>query len=191
MMAITMRSAVVLFILSCAHGFSSLQRASPRREGRATRYDTSGNGEDLWTTENMLQNFDSLNHPGYTTESDSSTFTGGWLAHRAYYEHDPRQPCWINEEKVIEKISKYDYSKMSIGRPPRLLVLYGSLRESSFSRKIAFEFARLFDHALGCDVRVYNPRGLPVRDPALEDHVKVLELRALTEWSDGHVWGLS
>lgn len=26
---------------------------------------------------------------------------------------------------------------------------------------------------LGCDVRVYNPRGLPVRDPALENDIKV------------------
>jgi arsenic resistance protein ArsH len=41
---------------------------------------------------------------------------------------------------------------------------------------------------LGCDVRVYNPRGLPVRDPALEDEIKVKELRALTLWSDGHMW---
>jgi arsenical resistance protein ArsH len=66
-------------------------------------------------------------------------------------------------------------------------VLYGSLREESFSRKLAYEFARLLE-LLGCDVRVYNPRGLPVRDPTLEDHVKVEELRALTHWSDGHVW---
>jgi len=41
---------------------------------------------------------------------------------------------------------------------------------------------------LGCDVRVYNPRGLPVRDPALENEPKVVELRALTHWSDGHMW---
>ena len=37
-------------------------------------------------------------------------------------------------------------------------------------------------------MRVYNPRGLPVRDPAIEDEVKVQELRALTQWSDGHMW---
>eukprot|EP00536_Pseudo-nitzschia_multiseries_P002293 jgi/Psemu1/183150/e_gw1.30.223.1 len=76
---------------------------------------------------------------------------------------------------------------MSIGRPPRILVLYGSLRPTSFSRKAAYEFARLLD-LLGCDVRVYNPRGLPVRDPALENELKVVELRALTHWSDGHMW---
>jgi hypothetical protein len=38
---------------------------------------------------------------------------------------------------------------------------------------------------LGCDVRVYNPKGLPVRDPSLEEEPKVVELRALTHWSDG------
>jgi len=41
---------------------------------------------------------------------------------------------------------------------------------------------------LGCDIRVYNPRGLPLRDPAIEDHPKVQELRALSDWSEGHVW---
>lgn len=41
---------------------------------------------------------------------------------------------------------------------------------------------------LGCDVRTYNPKGLPVRDPALESDVKVQEIRALTQWSDGHMW---
>jgi len=41
---------------------------------------------------------------------------------------------------------------------------------------------------MGCDVRVYNPKGLPVRDPALEEEPKVVELRALTHWSDGHMW---
>lgn len=71
---------------------------------------------------------------------------------------------------------------------PRILVLYGSLRETSFSRQTAYECARVLDY-LGADVRVFDPQGLPVRDPALEKtDPKVLELRALTEWSEGHVW---
>lgn len=71
---------------------------------------------------------------------------------------------------------------------PRILVLYGSLRETSFSRFAAYECARILDH-LGADVRVFDPRGLPVRDPAIETtDAKALELRALTEWSEGHVW---
>eukprot|EP00542_Grammatophora_oceanica_P000363 CAMPEP_0194057936 /NCGR_PEP_ID=MMETSP0009_2-20130614/64695_1 /TAXON_ID=210454 /ORGANISM="Grammatophora oceanica, Strain CCMP 410" /LENGTH=260 /DNA_ID=CAMNT_0038707873 /DNA_START=61 /DNA_END=843 /DNA_ORIENTATION=- len=113
--------------------------------------------------------------------------TGGWLAHQAVYE-SMRHPCWIQDEDVANKIQKYDYTTMPIGRPPKILVLYGSLRETSYSRKLALEFARLLDNVLGCDVRVYNPMGLPVRDPTLETNIKVQELRALTQWSDGHVW---
>ena len=138
--------------------------------------------DDVWSYADP-DAFCSLNHAGYTAESDPETHTGGWLPHRAV---DNEKPCWI-QEQVVGVISKYDYSQMPIGRPPRLLILYGSLRETSFSRKMGLEFARLFE-VLGCDVRVYNPRGLPVRDPLLEDQLKVQELRALTQWSDGHVW---
>jgi arsenic resistance protein ArsH len=71
---------------------------------------------------------------------------------------------------------------------PRILVLYGSLREPrAFSKFLAFEFARLLE-TLGCDVRTFDPHGLPVRDPSLEDEPKVVELRALSEWSEGQVW---
>jgi arsenic resistance protein ArsH len=76
---------------------------------------------------------------------------------------------------------------MPIDRAPRILVLYGSLRPTSFSKKLAYEFARLLEE-LGCDVRTYNPHGLPVRDPSLESQIKVQELRSLTQWSDGHMW---
>jgi arsenic resistance protein ArsH len=121
-------------------------------------------------------------------ESDPVTDTGGWLAHRAALQpvDGVTPPDWIRDE-VAEMITKFDYNEMPIGRAPKILVLYGSLREASFSRKLAYEFARLLE-LLGCDVRVYNPRGLPMRDPELEDHVKVQEIRALTQWSDGHVW---
>lgn len=71
---------------------------------------------------------------------------------------------------------------------PRILVLYGSLRETSFSRFMAYECARLLD-VLGADVRVFNPSGLPVRDPSVEaTDPKVKELRELVLWSEGHVW---
>jgi len=41
---------------------------------------------------------------------------------------------------------------------------------------------------LGCDVRVYDPVGLPVKDDEQHDHLKVQELRDLSKWSDGHFW---
>ena len=137
---------------------------------------------NIWSYDDP-DSFASLSHPGYTMDSDPDSYLGGWLPHRKASSSS----CWIQDE-VVDKITSVDYSQMPIGRPPRLLILYGSLRETSFSRKLGLEFARLFE-VLGCDVRVYNPRGLPVRDPTLEQvSVKVSELRALTQWSDGHVW---
>lgn len=151
---------------------------------------TSDNFNTLSSKNNdFLNDFDSPNHPGYTLDSDHDTHTGGWLAYRAIWEPSNNgeiEPCWIKDD-VINMVTKFDYSTTKTGRCPRILVLYGSLRQTSFSRKLAYEFARLLD-LLGCDVRVYNPRGLPVRDPTLENNPKVKELRALTHWSDGHLW---
>jgi len=145
--------------------------------------------KSLWDGSDKI-GFGSLNHPGYSVESNLENFTGGWHAHRKVWEesddkNDVQPGDWIKE--IIEDITKFDYQAMEIGRAPRILVLYGSLRPSSFSRKCAYEFARLLD-LLGCDVRVYNPKGLPVRNPELEEKPKVVELRALTHWSDGHMW---
>lgn len=70
---------------------------------------------------------------------------------------------------------------------PRILMLYGSLRERSFSRLLSWEAARLL-RALGAEVRVFDPRGLPLPDDAPETHPKVAELRALAAWSEGMVW---
>lgn len=70
---------------------------------------------------------------------------------------------------------------------PRILLLYGSLRERSFSRLVVEESARLLE-ALGAEVKVFNPAGLPLVDDASADHPKVQELRALTRWSEGMVW---
>lgn len=69
----------------------------------------------------------------------------------------------------------------------RILVLTGSLRERSFSRLLAFEGARIL-HRLGCDVRVYDPTGLPIKDDINHGHPKVQELRELSRWSDGQFW---
>lgn len=70
---------------------------------------------------------------------------------------------------------------------PRILILYGSLRAVSYSRLLAEEAARLLT-AFGCDVRFFDPRGLPLPDGEPVDHPKVQELRALSQWSEGQVW---
>ena len=70
---------------------------------------------------------------------------------------------------------------------PRILMLYGSVRERSFSRLLTFEAARLLQ-ALGAEVRVFDPRGLPLPDDAPETHPRVVELRELAGWAEGMVW---
>jgi arsenic resistance protein ArsH len=70
---------------------------------------------------------------------------------------------------------------------PRILLLYGSTRERSFSRLLVEESARLLEH-FGAETRVFNPSGLPLPDDAPVDHPKVQELRDLVLWSEGQVW---
>ena len=71
--------------------------------------------------------------------------------------------------------------------PPRFLLLYGSLRERSYSRLLAEEAARLL-RALGGETRLFDPAGLPLPDGAPESHPKVVELRELANWCEGMVW---
>ncbi len=71
--------------------------------------------------------------------------------------------------------------------PPRFLLLYGSLRERSYSRLLVEEAGRLLSR-MGGDVRLFDPRGLPLPDGAPKDHPKVTELRNLSMWSEGQVW---
>ena len=71
--------------------------------------------------------------------------------------------------------------------PPRILLLYGSLRERSYSRLAIEEAARILER-LGCETRIFNPRDLPLPDAVDADHPKVQELRTLSEWSEGQVW---
>lgn len=71
--------------------------------------------------------------------------------------------------------------------PPRILLLYGSLRERSYSKLLVLEAERLLQ-AMGCETRVFDPTGLPLPDSVASDHPKVAELRALSLWSEGQVW---
>ena len=74
-----------------------------------------------------------------------------------------------------------------LSHPPRILLLYGSLRERSFSRFLTYEAARILEH-FGAEVKVFDPMELPMAGSVPEDHPKVLELRALSLWSEGQVW---
>jgi arsenic resistance protein ArsH len=72
-------------------------------------------------------------------------------------------------------------------QPPRILLLYGSLRERSFSRFSAEEASRLL-RAMGAQARLFDPTGLPLVDSAPETHPKVVELREAVQWAEGMVW---
>ncbi len=71
--------------------------------------------------------------------------------------------------------------------PPRILLLYGSVRERSYSRLLTEEAARLL-RKIGAETKIFDPRGLPQPDGAPEDHPKVKELRELAQWAEGMVW---
>ncbi|MEN0105838.1 MAG: arsenical resistance protein ArsH [Pseudomonas sp.] len=78
-------------------------------------------------------------------------------------------------------------TRLSSLHKPRILLLYGSTRERSFSRLLTEEAARLLEH-FGAEVRIFNPSGLPLPDDAPVEHPKVQELRDLVLWSEGQVW---
>lgn len=86
----------------------------------------------------------------------------------------------------VPTLNKIDIKKRS-SHPPRILLLYGSLRERSYSRLLTFEAARLLE-AMGAETRIFDPAGLPLPDGAPETHPKVQELRDLAAWCEGMVW---
>lgn len=86
-------------------------------------------------------------------------------------------------EKTIESLS----SKKMSNHAPKILVLYGSLRPESYSKKAALEAVRVLE-SFGADVKVYDPSELPVFDRQNYDHPKVKELHELAMWSEGMVW---
>ncbi|KAG7285857.1 hypothetical protein NEMBOFW57_008151 [Staphylotrichum longicolle] len=95
---------------------------------------------------------------------------------------------WITKLELATAAKMVETEILSQGKDRlRVLVLYGSLRSRSYSKLLAYEASRIL-FRLGCDVRVYDPSGLPVKDDQQHDHPKVQELRALSKWSDGHVW---
>lgn len=100
--------------------------------------------------------------------------------------HDLTLP--IVDEAVLD-IPSHDKLSLQSGatHPPRILLLYGSLRERSYSRLLTEEAARILTR-LGAETRIFDPRGLPLPDSVPADHPKVAELRALSNWSEGQVW---
>jgi len=96
---------------------------------------------------------------------------------------------------MSEELHNLDFSLVDIEVPatsfsthkPRILLLYGSTRERSFSRLLVEEAARLLEQ-FGAETRIFNPSGLPLPDDTSVEHAKVQELRDLMQWSEGQVW---
>ena len=80
-----------------------------------------------------------------------------------------------------------DFASTTAQHKPRILLLYGSLRERSYSRLVIEESARLLTY-FGAEAKIFDPRGLPQPDTEDEHHPKVKELRELMMWSEGQIW---
>ncbi|TCB51435.1 arsenical resistance protein ArsH [Acinetobacter sp. ANC 4779] len=74
-----------------------------------------------------------------------------------------------------------------LSHPARILLLYGSNRERSYSRLAVLEAGRILEY-FGAEVRIFHPKGLPLPEDAETSHAKVQELHALLAWAEGMVW---
>ncbi|KAE8548853.1 hypothetical protein EYB25_009235 [Talaromyces marneffei] len=100
---------------------------------------------------------------------------------------DDAQDDWINALELAKVLNLAENDLQATKTRLKVLVLYGSLRRRSYSKLVAYEASRIL-FRLGCDVRVFDPEGLPVKNDVDHGHAKVQELRALSAWSDGQLW---
>ncbi len=105
-------------------------------------------------------------------------------------------PLFNGDDAALPNVDRAAFDPPRVGhfsgvggstQPPRFLLLYGSLRDRSYSRLLALEAGRLLQ-AMGGEVRVFHPHGLPLPDAVDADHPKVQELRTLAHWAEGMVW---
>jgi len=99
---------------------------------------------------------------------------------------DPSLPNLQRDLFAVPRPS--DFAAVGSARhSPRILLLYGSLRQRSFSRFLSEEAARLLT-AMGAETRTFDPHGLPLPDDADDTHPKVQALREAAAWAEGMVW---
>ena len=96
----------------------------------------------------------------------------------------------LPQHVTLEALDRPDHGKLmqqGSSHPPRILLLYGSLRPQSYSRKLALEAERILRH-FGAETRVFDPHELPMLDSVSADDPKVRQLREWSQWSEGQVW---
>lgn len=106
---------------------------------------------------------------------------------------DPSMPNLERDYFNMPLAEKLGLPEVDLITPPKVLILYGSLREVSYSRFLAEEAARILI-ALGAEVKFFDPRGLPLPEKGFDpkatesNHPKVQKLIELALWADGHIW---
>ncbi|KAB8247001.1 flavo protein-like protein [Aspergillus flavus] len=107
--------------------------------------------------------------------------------YRPFILSNTAEEDWVSDLELTTALKMAENNLKNTNQRLKVLVLYGSLRQRSYSRLVAFEACRIL-FRLGCDVRVFDPEGLPVKNDVDHGHPKVQELRGLSQWSDGHIW---
>lgn len=88
---------------------------------------------------------------------------------------------------LLDKPTLEQVQAQQLEHPPRILLLYGSNRERSYSRFAVLTAGRILEY-LGAEVKIFHPKGLPLPEDAETDHPKVQELHELLAWAEGMVW---
>lgn len=88
---------------------------------------------------------------------------------------------------LLDKLTFEQVQAQQLEHPPRILLLYGSNRERSYSRFAVLTAGRILEY-LGAEVKIFHPKGLPLPEDAGTDHPKVQELHELLAWAEGMVW---
>lgn len=132
---------------------------------------------------------ESMQHPEHPSLaiSQSEDDTDIRQKYRPFILVDDATEDWVSTLELTTAMSMAAQELHKSNNRLKVLVLYGSLRRRSYSRLVALEASRIL-FRLGCDVRVFNPEGLPVKNDTEHGHPKVQELRELSKWSDGHIW---
>ena len=137
----------------------------------------------------LVNGQESMIHSGYSSLAISENEDNADIRqkYRPFILKDGAAEDWVSTLELTTALDMAAKELQKSNNRLKVLVLYGSLRRRSYSRLVALEASRIL-FRLGCDVRVFNPEGLPVKNDTEHGHTKVQELRELSKWSDGHIW---